>query len=240
MRCCSCTVRPSVPASARRTRDVQQQQHRQIASPPQAIQIDRLVGHRSRQQFDVCLDRRIDVDVVALRLTVPAVQAHSEPRQRTPHADGIVDRRARRSLCRRLDFEHRAPIRPIALAVEIPFRILHPAGSQVGNVIDDVLTRRGRQRRHRVRTAFAELVRCVGVSAPGGPPPLSGLARRGQHLLQPLADEAAAADRAGEQVGIVAVVVDLVRRRDPSTLGIVGVAGRVPASAARSVSPHAR
>ena len=32
------------------------------------------------------------------------------------------------------------------------------------------------------------------------------LARRRQHLLQPLADEAAAADGAGEQVGIVAVV----------------------------------
>src|ERR1700761_6891449 len=34
----------------------------------------------------------------------------------------------------------------------------------------------------------------------------TGLTRRGQHLLQPLADEAASANRAGEQVRIVGIV----------------------------------
>src|ERR1700733_10967752 len=42
------------------------------------------------------------------------------------------------------------------------------------------------------------------------PSTASGLARRGQHFLQPLADEAAAADWAAEQVGIVTVVVLVV------------------------------
>ena len=143
----------------RRTRDVQQQKHRQVTSPPQAVEIHRLVGHRPGHQFDVCFDGGIDVDVVALRLAVPAVQAHSEPCQRASQADRIVDRRARGSLCRRLDFEHRAPIRPVALAVDIPFRILHAADARSARGRSTSSLDRGRQRRHRVRAS----VRGIGA-----------------------------------------------------------------------------
>ena len=78
---------------SRRPRHVQQQQHRQVAPAPQAVQVHRLVGHRPGQHLDAGLDRRVDVDVVALRLTVAAVQAHAEPGQRASHADRVVDRR---------------------------------------------------------------------------------------------------------------------------------------------------
>ena len=74
-----------------RAGDVEQQQYRQVAPPPQAVEVDGLVGHRPGPHFDPRLDRRVDVDVVALGLPMTAMQAHAEPRQRTPHADGTVD-----------------------------------------------------------------------------------------------------------------------------------------------------
>ena len=60
----------------------------------------------------------------------------------------------------------------------------------------------------------------------GRPTAASGLACRRQHLLQPLADEAAPADRAGEQVRIVAVV----------DLAVVEVGQFLTSSASRNVS----
>ena len=64
----------------------------------------------------------------------------------------------------------------------------------------------------------------------------AGLSRRGEHLLQPLADEATASDWAGEQVGIVGVVdlavVELLQFLTPSAprnvcrLFLLGLFGR--------------
>ena len=60
----------------RRPRHIEQEQHRQVPPAPQAVEVHRLVGHRPGQHLDAGLNRRVDVDVVALRLAVAAVQAH--------------------------------------------------------------------------------------------------------------------------------------------------------------------
>ncbi len=79
------------PRLSRRSGDVEQQQDRKIAPPTQAVEIDRLVGHRAGHHLHALLNGRIDVDVVTLRLAMPAMQPHSEPGQRPSHADGGVD-----------------------------------------------------------------------------------------------------------------------------------------------------
>ena len=65
----------------------------------------------TRPALDARFDGRVDVDVVALRLAVAAVQAHPKSRQRPPQADGVVDRLGRRRLDLRLDLAHCAPRR---------------------------------------------------------------------------------------------------------------------------------
>ena len=74
-----------------RTRDVEQQQNRQVTPPAQAVEVDSLVRHRPGPHLDARLDCRVDVDVVALGLTMTTMQAHAEPGERTPHSDGAVD-----------------------------------------------------------------------------------------------------------------------------------------------------
>jgi hypothetical protein len=63
----------------RRARHVEQEQHREVAPAPQAVEVHGLVGHRSCPHFDPGFYRGIDVDVVALRLPVATVQTHAEP-----------------------------------------------------------------------------------------------------------------------------------------------------------------
>ena len=62
----------------RRPRHIEKEQHRQVAPAPQAVEVHRLVGHRSGPHLDAGFDRRVDVDVVALRLPVAAVQTHAK------------------------------------------------------------------------------------------------------------------------------------------------------------------
>jgi hypothetical protein len=64
----------------RRPRHIEQEQHRQVAPAPQAVEVYRLVGHRPGKHLDAGFDRRVDIDVIALRLAVAAVQAHPESR----------------------------------------------------------------------------------------------------------------------------------------------------------------
>ena len=71
---------------------------------------------------------------------------------------------------------------------------------------DDILDRGGRRRRRSVRTTFAGVRAMSGVVRAGRPPAASNFACRREHLLQPLADEPAPANRAGEQIGMVTVV----------------------------------
>ena len=63
-----------------RARYIQEQQHRQIAPAAQAVEVHRFVGHRAGTHLDARFDGGVDVDVVALRLAVAAVQSHSKSR----------------------------------------------------------------------------------------------------------------------------------------------------------------
>ena len=71
-----------------RAGDIEQYEHRQITAAAQAVEVDGLVGCRPGQHFDARLDRGVDVDVVALRLPMAAIQADPEPGQRPPQARG--------------------------------------------------------------------------------------------------------------------------------------------------------
>jgi len=148
----------------------------QVTSPPQAVEIHRLVGHGPGNQFRRGLRPRH-----RCRGSSPCDwrwrrwQNHSESCQRAPQADGVVDRLTRGSLDSRIDFEHGTPLRSVALAVDIPFRILHPTRADLGRMIDDVLARRGGQRRNRVRAtvrrvgAMRRVIRTGRSTAASGP-----------------------------------------------------------------------
>ena len=67
-----------------RSGDIKQHEHRQIPATAQVVQVDGFVGCRPGQRLDPRLDRGVDVDVVALRLPMAAIQPDPEPRQRPP------------------------------------------------------------------------------------------------------------------------------------------------------------
>jgi hypothetical protein len=75
----------------RRTRDVKEKKYRQVTPPSQAVDVHRLVRHGPGQHFNVSFDGGIDIDVIPLRLAVPAMQGHPEPCQRPSQTNGIVD-----------------------------------------------------------------------------------------------------------------------------------------------------
>ena len=64
--------------------DIEQDEHRQVASTPQIVQVDGLVRRPPRQRLHPRLDRGVDVDVVALHLAMTAVQPDPKARQRPP------------------------------------------------------------------------------------------------------------------------------------------------------------
>ena len=171
----------------RRPGDVEQQQHRQVASTPQAVEIDGLVGHDAGQHLDAGLDRGVDVDVVTLSLPMASVQTQPESGERPRHTDRVVDRPGRRGIDGRCDFVDGAPIGPVTRACDVPLGIGESPGLEVEGFPGGGSAR---QRTPRAAPRLAELVRWVGVSAPGGPPPSPDVASGGQHLVEPFADEA--------------------------------------------------
>src|SRR5262249_39643413 len=68
----------------RRARDSEERDPREVPSASQAVDIATLGGCRSCLRLDARFDGGIDVDVVALELTVAAIQADAEAGERSP------------------------------------------------------------------------------------------------------------------------------------------------------------
>ena len=93
-------------------------QHGKVAPAAQAVEVYRLVGRGTGHHLDPCLDRRIDVDVVALHLAVVAIETHTQSSERPTQPVGVRQIRER---CRRL-----------RRAAAPPARCTSSAGSAVG------------------------------------------------------------------------------------------------------------
>ena len=68
----------------RRSGDIEQDEYRQITSTAQIVQVDGFVRRLPGQRLHPRLDRGVDVDVVALRLPMTAIQPDPESRQGPP------------------------------------------------------------------------------------------------------------------------------------------------------------
>jgi hypothetical protein len=64
-------------------RYVKQEQHGKIASAAKAVEVHGLVRHRSGHHLHAYLDRRVDIDVVALNLPVATIEADAKAGERS-------------------------------------------------------------------------------------------------------------------------------------------------------------
>ena len=156
-------------------------------------------GADPASSFDACLDGRVDVDVVALRLPVITIDAQAETRERSAQAGPVGHREARSVFRLGLDLVHRAPVLAVAPPCTSHSGYFVPwSRSSTGRLVHALRRRRSRTR-HGCRRASRCASRCVGASAPGDPPPLE-LAHRREQLRQPPPDRASTADGARERV----------------------------------------
>src|SRR5262249_9146788 len=65
-----------------RTRDVEQDEHGEVAPVALAFDVHRVVGWRAGEGFDTRFDDCIDVDVIALQLPATALELHAEAGER--------------------------------------------------------------------------------------------------------------------------------------------------------------
>ena len=190
------------------SRDVEEDEHGEIAPATKAVDVDRLVGRGPGDRFDVRLDRGVDVDVIALRLAMGATPAHAEAGERSTQAAVVGHPRRRVVSGLRLDLLHRAPVRAVAPAVDVPLGVLRPPG------FDGGLFRRLRQGRRPPRAAVPRsgagpVRRRVGARRTAA----LQLAHHSQHPPEQAAERASAADRARKGIGRAASVVFRVVRQ---------------------------
>ena len=154
----------------RRSGDVEQQQHRQVALRRRTLsRYTASSGAEPATHLDARLHCGVDVDVITLRLAMPALKAHPEAGQRTPQRKRFLHRLRRARLDDWLGLVHGAPVDAIRPPVDIPFGVLPTIGADVlmssadTGAVDATAMR---------RAVGHPAVRWVGASAPGGPPPL--------------------------------------------------------------------
>ena len=108
---------------ARRARDVEQEEHREITAPAHAVDVDGFIGCRPCRELDICLDRRVDVDVVPLQLPVPALEIEAEAREWTPQCMRVGRREVRARFRLRIGLDHGAPVGPVTPPVHVPLGV---------------------------------------------------------------------------------------------------------------------
>src|SRR5262249_22942624 len=106
-----------------RTRDVEQDEHGEVAPEALAFDVHRLVGWRAGEGFDTRFDDCIDVDVIALQLPATALELHAEAGE--PPTQGAGGRRyGRRHVpWPGYGLDDRAPVGPVASPVQVPFGV---------------------------------------------------------------------------------------------------------------------
>ena len=152
--------------------DIEQNEHREITPTPQAVQVDGFVGRRPGQHLHPRLDRGVDVDVVALCLAVAAVQPDAEARQRPPQRMHIGTRRTGVHAVEADRSRARCTSRAGSACGGRPTRdtsCLRPRCRRASSISDGGAEVDVTMPAPRIPLCD----RCVGVSAPGGPPPLS-------------------------------------------------------------------
>ena len=192
------------PRLARRAGDVEQDQDGEVAAAPQVVDVDGAVGRRAGQRRHPRLDGGVEVDVVALRLPVGAVEADAQPGQ-GPAQRVAVGHRHRRQVRRPgVTFAHRAPVVAVGTPAHVPLGI--GAGTRrerrhgVGRF---ALRRRPGDRASAVRAGAAPVGRrvCTGRSCTAGAP------RRPEQALQQAAEQPPTTDGARQQIADVLPVI---------------------------------
>ena len=182
----SWTEPPGAARLAGRSRDVEQDEDRQVAPAPHAVDVDVLVRRRPRRQLDPRFDGGVDVDVVTLGLAVAALEVETQA------GDGPAQRRRlgpRDQLGRgdgRLDLGDRAPVGPVAAGEDVPLGIGHLAACEGFEILGQ-LGPRARHRRapgHPARRASSD---ASPPPRPGSPCPSTGSCRAARSSSRPTA-----------------------------------------------------
>ena len=106
-----------------RARDIEKDENRQIPSLALAFDIDGLVRVGAGDHLHIGLDGRIDVEVVALGLTVMTLQVRSQTSEGPPQGPSLGKRERGRTLDVGPGFHDGAPLLPVAMVMDIPLGI---------------------------------------------------------------------------------------------------------------------
>lgn len=103
-------------------RDVKQDQHGKVAPAAKGVEVNCLIGCASGHHLHACLDGHVDIDVLAVNLTVAAIQTDAETGERSTQSVFVRHTQPRIVFRVRSDLPDGAPVWTVTPSMDIPLR----------------------------------------------------------------------------------------------------------------------